>query len=160
MTMYHVSKIDLGETFVFAPKHPHSAPPQENKKARVCFSPSLRQCLLAINSGHRCSNADAVEDFLPRRWKENIANPVIYTTRKKLVKAPHHISDFAHTQEHWSFESICLKRKGYIDLKKFMIQTNRKRIPITNEPFLKLSKAEFVMWKSALKQSRQSILIA
>lgn len=155
MKMYHVSKKDLGESSLFDVNFPMSDASNEHDKPRVCFSPTIRQCLRGIAGCTVTTEADVLNELMPFSWEPQFTNPSIYMTTKKLIKAPTTKSDFLITEEHWSLKNIKLKRIGYIDLRGFMLQHKDQEIPLTNEPYSKFSKGEFDIWQaSEFKQLR------
>jgi hypothetical protein len=81
--MYHVSRIDLGNAPILTAKVPEcSLPEREGRKPRVCFAPTIEQCLLSLVAHRGATLADAVDHFLPRSWEDAILNPTVYATSK------------------------------------------------------------------------------
>ena len=152
--MYHISKVDLGEYVTLEPRLPDSADGNsEGNKLRVCFSPSVAQCLHSLHSGKDCTEADVLEEFIPGAWKPRITNPAVYVTQRVLVKPPS-VSDFELTGEHWSLRPINVKRIGYVDIRGFMLQDRKlKCVPISQACYSKFSLAEFKIF-TFVKRSR------
>lgn len=159
MTMYHISRKDLGNTTILSPQIPDSSiSSREGKKPRVCFSPSLRQCLHSLASLNNCTEADSIVELLPSKYLRRIPNPVVYVTNRILVKPRQSLSDFKLTEEHWSLLPIKVRRKGYIDIKSFMLMGASSQIPLTHKPDSFLTKAEWNIWHAAyLRSSRRLI---
>lgn len=105
---YHVTRANWGTKMVLEPLVPNAL--RESKRPRVCFSPSVRQCLVAlIGLGKDVKTSDVVLEFFPQ------SALVVYATRAKLVKA--NVADFKYTHEHVSFEPIKVTRVGWLDLR-------------------------------------------
>jgi hypothetical protein len=158
MKMFHVSRKDLGESAIFEVGFPLSDASKEHNEARVCFSPSVRQCLRGIAGFTVTTEANVLNELMPFNWKPRFLNPTVYETTKKLVKAPTTKSDFSITEEHWSLKDIKLKRVGYIDLRTFMLQHKDQEIPITKEPYSKFSKGEFEVWQASEYKQLRSVI--
>lgn len=159
-TFYHISRLDLGVSPTLTAKVPETCcPVKEGTTPRVCFSPSLRQCLHALSGVAKATLADAISELMTASWDDylemkrgpvTLDNPTIYTTRKKLVLPPD-VSDFRLTGEQWSIKDIKVNRLGYIDLLELM--TNRSsvlKIPVTNNPTSRLSSQSLDVWFTAL----------
>lgn len=125
MKSYHISKTDLGELVILTPKVPTSF----NKvyecsvTNRVCFSPSIIQCMIAIGG------SDSIGVFLEDYYKLE-RNPVIYVTESHELITPIQVGDFSLTGELWSTSDIEVNRVGYIDLNQLM---NFNLLSITDE---------------------------
>jgi len=125
---YHISKVDLGETIVLKAKMPASAH-QEHGKPRVCFAPTLWQCVHSIvGQKPPISYHDVIADFLweirasKTRPQTHTANPAVYVTHKRLTPATSGVSDFDYTNEHWSLSDIEVQRFGYLDLEAMLFR--------------------------------------
>src|SRR6266705_221931 len=118
-TYYHVSQIDHGKTFVMEPRYPQSAVGnREVNRPRVCFAPTIAQCLYAIvGAGDLVCIGDALRELLPPPSKDGAyQNPVVYATERRLSKPPQHLSDYAITGERHSYTPIEVVRVGYLSL--------------------------------------------
>jgi hypothetical protein len=112
--MFHVSRQDLGEEFTLTPKIPANTllKIQECNTFRVCFSPSIRQCLIGIVGYEISEEATLLESWV----KSGRYVYTVYTTDKSLVSAPYlEGSDYVITQEHWSLEPISVTRLGFLN---------------------------------------------
>lgn len=144
MTHYHLSAVDHGEKFEFTPKIPHTANPSEcQKTARVCFAPSVWQCMIGVcGTSHLQS---IIHEFLYVAVKKG-KQPVVYETKRKLTKPPKLVSDYKVTGEMWATSPITCRRKGYVDLKYLM---KHGEIRITKTPDVKFSEDFYEGWKAA-----------
>jgi hypothetical protein len=150
--MYHVSRFELGVSPTLVPRIPSSAVTErEGDHHRVCFAPTIKQCLRSIESGSKATTFNVISEFLPRKWSEDLTNPIVYVTRKTLVKAPADKSDFGVTEEHWSLVPIKVQFRAYIDIRKWMYDPDLKNVPLTQDSRLRLNRNEFLLWQSSVR---------
>lgn len=110
---YHVSAKDLGAKVVLTAKVPETAGNEECRKtARVCFAPSVWQCLMGVTG--ICDHFAIIAELVSTHRRDRTA-PVVYRTSRKLF-IPKQVSDYADTHEVWSLEDIEVTRHGYVDL--------------------------------------------
>lgn len=109
---YHVSSRFLGERCILIPKIPEGAVSfnEDVKTKRVCFSPTVRQCLIGKAGTDEWSSV--IDEFSEKYYSENLS---LYVTFKKLNKAGR-VSDKHITEEKWSKKDILVKFLGFIDL--------------------------------------------
>lgn len=139
---YHVSVIDLGREVTLTAKVPESAGPEECQTTkRVCFAPTLWQCLVS-SQGTSYPILDVVETQRTKRYgwiktkdQETIPNPAVYVTHAKLKRPPQSASDFAKTDERWSVGDTWVERVGYVDLNKLI---REGRVRLTNRRATKI----------------------
>ena len=149
---YHISSKDLGKQVSLKPKIPRSALREEGLKPRVCFCPTLEECLHSI-SGIREGQlyiAEVIyEQICPALLNNNSANmarvinPTIYKTQRKLILPPQNISDFATFRERWSLSDIMVDRIGYIDLHYLLFN---QKIKITNKSKPRFTDKEIIVF--------------
>ena len=157
--MYHVSRTDLGKKVILTAKVPPCAGKGECQKTkRVCFSPSIRQCLKSIVSIEDASFSDIVFEFLLYR-KGKILNPAIYSTQKALYLPKVNLdfskeTDLLKNQEQWSLKDIEVTRMGYLDLDSLIYS---HKISITSRAEAKLSMSEIKAWKAGALSSRMKL---
>lgn len=148
MLHYHVSDKDLGDKFEFTPRFPSTANPAEcSKTKRVCFAPTVWQCMIGICGTSAVS--DIIQQFLYTAVEKG-TQPAVYETRRVLVKPPKIVSDYKVTGEMWSTVPITCKRRGYIDLMHLL---KRGEIRITKTPNVVISKEFYAGWKAAIKHA-------
>lgn len=115
--MYHVSRIDLGARVTLMPRVPENAGLEECKVTqRVCFSPSLWQCLVGMVGTSRVSAI--ITDLFAEHLLSGL-NPAIYMTQKKLHE-PARVLDYGVTGEMWSVDPIQVTRVGYLDFRRIV----------------------------------------
>jgi len=140
-TRYHVSSKDLGENPILSARIPGSAvKPEDLVTRRVCFCPTVKQCLYAI-TGHVKPNYGTIIRELLYGQGQVIENPTVYVTRKQLI-VPESVSDYQITGEEWSLSDIKVKRKGYVNLMVLIIKC---KVILTNELLSPLTK-EQIKW--------------
>lgn len=149
--MYHVSRIDLGNQPILTAKTPSGVlPSRECRKPRVCFAPSVERCLLSLAAFRSASMADAIEELLPGSWREEIPNPTVYATWKRLTLPPQSRSDFALTGERWSLTDIRVLRVGYINLGALLRgRCKTASGSLSTVRVTKLSKEEWKVWQAS-----------
>lgn len=148
--MYHVSRADLGSTPTLTAQVPEcSVPERESWKPRVCFAPTVEQCLLSLVAYRDATMADAVDHFLPRTYDEEILNPAVYTTRKRLTLPPQSKSDFKLTGERWSMSDIEVHKIGYLNL-GVLIRGSQEFASdaLSRLRFTKITLPEWKAWKA------------
>ena len=120
--MYHISQIDLGDSVVLKAKVPSSISRDECRSTlRVCFAPTLRDCVYAQVGCRSRSIEYPIYHYVRMKQRDIIhTNPSIYATYRKLHKPPN-VSDFSITGEMWSLEDIHVKRVGYLDLEYMLL---------------------------------------
>jgi hypothetical protein len=121
---YHVSEKDLGDTVILTAKVPKTAPAdlEDVTTARVCFAPSISQCLYAIHSYKTNLISEVIKTYL-HTTPQSCINPTVYFTDAELVK-PDDASDYSITEEHWSLTDIAVRRLGYVDLYHLLMKKN------------------------------------
>lgn len=141
MRHFHVSHADLGERVIMTPRIPYSANPAEcpNTK-RVCFAPTVWQCLAGIcgTSKFSCILNELLYHSIPSGLQ-----PAVYVTRRKLVTPPKLVSDYEFTGEVWSLEPIEVVRIGYVDLRRFV---SKLQVGVTSKAKHDLSKEFYAGW--------------
>ncbi|WYW01801.1 hypothetical protein Voja6_00169 [Pseudomonas phage vB_PpuM-Voja-6] len=149
---YHVSEKDIGKHVTLKAKVPSGRNHDECAETlRVCFSPTVWQCL-----GARIGAADigsVVREAVYQTRKADrklgkINNPAVYFTDKKLFK-PKAVSDFAKTKEHWSKVDIEVERAGFVDIKTLM---TTGRIEITNRRQSSVKEDFYAGWSQGLQR--------
>ena len=139
---YHVSPKDFGETVTFNPRVPPTANSAECETPRVCFAPTIWQCLMAIEG--TSSAYTAIGDCVYQAAHKG-TNPTVYGTRARLTPPPKLVSDFARTGEMWSLKPIKLRRLGYLDVAQLV----KGNIRMTQDPRSKLTKEFYAGWSVA-----------
>lgn len=161
-TFYHVSSVDLGSSPVLKAKIPSCAGKDEPAINRVCFSSSILGCLNSIHSGLGAtipnSLVTVLEDKRIKDQKFNergfLLNIPVYYTNESLTLPPD-ISDFRKNKEYWSLTDIKVKRLGYIDVRKTMLEddTNYKGVYITRNKYTQLTKEQYNIIKKIVFQT-------
>ena len=138
--MYHISRKDLGETTALKPKIPKYRHEAEcSTTRRVCFSPTVEQCVLGLIGFGINRELTIFTTFL--ELASPIDCPTVYCTNEKLFK-PLPIGDFGITDEHWSLEPIVVERCGYLDC---MAMVEDRQVRLISEPcYIDDAKADFI----------------
>lgn len=137
--MYHVSVYYLGKKVTLTPRVPSTVMPNEdNETPRVCFAPSVEQCLLGI---HGVATID--------KTYTNKVGWFLYHTDEILEPAGSRVPDYHRSKEHWSLTSIEVKFVGVVCLDK---KTNKLSIDYSRGKLVKneLSKST----KEFIKQAK------
>jgi hypothetical protein len=114
--MFHVSRVDLGFTATLVPQIPFTLCKKECKKTpRVCFSPTVELCLIAIGAFGEMPGVKILANFL--ELSSSFTCPTVYQYNGTLVKPDDSLkgSDFDLTQEHWALTEVEVRRVGYLD---------------------------------------------
>jgi hypothetical protein len=112
--MFHISRKDLGGEVTLTPKIPANMllKVQECDTQRVCFSPTIQQCLVGIIGYEISWEATLLEAWI----KSSNHIYTVYQTVEDLTPAPSlEGSDYHLTQEHWSLNPIAVTRLGFIN---------------------------------------------
>ncbi len=137
---------------------PSNANPQEPKEPRVCFAPTVAQCVQGIVSGRKATEDLVLIELMPGSFCKRWANPVVYKTRKALFKPSSTIADFDLTEEHWSLKPIEVRRHGYVDLRALLLQAPNLPLPVTNTAVSVFTESEYLIWKHSRKRAKAYIL--
>jgi hypothetical protein len=127
--MFHVSRRDLGKLVTLTPQIPRNAAKDECRVTpRVCFSPTVEQCVIGIVGYGLSQDITFLGAFF------ELANstwcPTVYYTDEVLFE-PEWVNDFHITHEEWSLAPITVERIGYIDC---MAMLQKRTIEIVEEP--------------------------
>lgn len=103
--MYHISNVYLGKVTTLTPRVPKNAMEGEDKiTPRVCFSPTIEQCLLGI---HGVKSLDYATTFN--------AGWFLYATKEELKSAKDKVPDFETTKEHWATSPVSVDFIGVVE---------------------------------------------
>lgn len=140
---YHVSPKNLGSQVTLKAQIPEGCIcSSEGDHPRVCFAPTIAQCLHSVvGGGSRCiSIRECINNFLVTKdinGKRLIQyNPTVYMTQQRLVVPPQRRSDFKLTGERWSLQDILVHRVGFIDLDLLWTE---QRLAICDNPAPRLN---------------------
>ena len=105
--MFHVSRKFHGFTWTPTPRVPHRTMTNEDQSTpRVCVSPTVSQCLLAIDGINSLEHSAIINQH--SHW-------YIYQTDHPPVKVkPHQVPDVELTNEHWITETAQFKLIGEV----------------------------------------------
>lgn len=127
--MFHVARRDLGPSLVLEPRIPINASKTECQKTpRVCFAPTVEQCVIGIVGYAIRRDITYLGAFL------ELANsqwcPTVYYTHDDLY-CPDPTSDFLITEEHWALDPVSVERIGYINC---LDMVRKKIITVCDHP--------------------------
>lgn len=133
--MYHISAYYLGKKIVLMPKVPSTVMADEdNETARVCFAPSIEQCLLGIRG------TKSIDKTYTGQY-----GYFLYSTEETLEPAGTRVPDFYRTNEHWSLKPVKVKFVGvvYFDKKTNILSVDYSRGELVKKELSKRTK-EFI----------------
>ncbi len=154
---FHLSKVDLGEQVVLEPKVPESAvTPECVSTPRVCFAPTLFQCLISISGSS--NTASAMTEFLYSH-KTQFNNPTVYSTTSRKLILPKYpkCSDYQSTGEHWSLRPIKVRRLGYLDMTQLLLY---QRMVVGQRPGHDLSQREMQLLRTITNLSDSKVILS